>query len=123
MKIKSLLGILLTTLLLQYCSSTGSVEKPDNLIKESVMENIIFDATLMNTMYTYNPKNPDFEAVLGKPYLYIKYGIDSLQLAESESYYSKFPRTYFRMHNNVLERLTKIQDSINEVIDKEKASQ
>jgi hypothetical protein len=113
MKIKSLLGILLTTLLLQYCSSTGSVEKPDNLIKESVMEN----------MYTYNPKNPDFEAVLGKPYLYIKYGIDSLQLVESESYYSKFPRTYFRMHNNVLERLTKIQDSINEVIDKEKASQ
>ncbi|MDA9844127.1 DUF4296 domain-containing protein [Flavobacteriaceae bacterium] len=101
-----------SVILLQRCSSTGAVEKPDNLIKESVMEKILYDATLMKTMMSYKPKNPDFENVLGKSYLYIKYEIDSLQLIESERYYAKFPRTYYRMYSNVLDRLNKTQDSI-----------
>ncbi|MDB2327944.1 DUF4296 domain-containing protein [Flavobacteriaceae bacterium] len=101
-----------SVILLQRCSSTGAGEKPDNLIKESVMEKILYDATLMKTMMSYKPKNPDFENVLGKSYLYIKYEIDSLQLIESERYYAKFPRTYYRMYSNVLDRLNKTQDSI-----------
>lgn len=112
MKIQYYILIFFSVILLQRCSSTGAVEKPDNLIKESVMEKILYDATLMKTMMSYKPKNPDFENVLGKSYLYIKYEIDSLQLIESERYYAKFPRTYYRMYSNVLDRLNKTQDSI-----------
>jgi len=112
MKIQYYILMFFSVILLQRCSSTGAVEKPDNLIKESVMEKILYDATLMKTMMSYKPKNPDFENVLGKTYLYIKYEIDSLQLIESERYYAKFPRTYYRMYSNVLDRLNKTQDSI-----------
>jgi len=112
MKIHYYILMFFSVILLQRCSSTGAVEKPDNLIKESVMEKILYDATLMKTMMSYKPKNPDFEDVLGKSYLYIKYEIDSLQLIESERYYAKFPRTYYRMYSNVLDRLNKTQDSI-----------
>jgi hypothetical protein len=112
MKIHYYILMFFSVILLQRCSSTGAVEKPDNLIKESVMEKILYDATLMKTMMSYKPKNPDFENVLGKSYLYIKYEIDSLQLIESERYYAKFPRTYYRMYSNVLDRLNKTQDSI-----------
>lgn len=112
MKIHYYILMFFSVILLQRCSSTGAVEKPDNLIKESVMEKILYDATLMKTMMSYKPKNPDFEDVLGKSYLYIKYEIDSLQLIESELYYAKFPRTYYRMYSNVLDRLNKTQDSI-----------
>ena len=112
MKIQYYILMFFSVILLQRCSSTGAVEKPDNLIKESVMEKILYDATLMKTMMSYKPKNPDFENVLGKSYLYIKYEIDSLQLIESERYYAKFPRTYYRMYSNVLDRLNKTQDSI-----------
>jgi|SRR5210317_2149998 len=112
MKIQYYILMFFSVILLQRCSSTGAVEKPDNLIKESVMEKILYDATLMKTMMSYKPKNPDFEDVLGKSYLYIKYEIDSLQLIESERYYAKFPRTYYRMYSNVLDRLNKTQDSI-----------
>ena len=112
MKIQYYILMFFSVILLQRCSSTGAVEKPDNLIKESVMEKILYDATLMKTMMSYKPKNPDFENVLGKSYLYIKYEIDSLQLIESERYYAKFPRTYYRMYSNVLDRLNKTQDSM-----------
>jgi hypothetical protein len=112
MKIQYYILMFFSVILLQRCSSTGAVEKPDNLIKKSVMEKILYDATLMKTMMSYKPKNPDFENVLGKSYLYIKYEIDSLQLIESERYYAKFPRTYYRMYSNVLDRLNKTQDSI-----------
>ena len=112
MKIQYYILMFFSVILLQRCSSTGAEEKPDNLIKESVMEKILYDATLMKTMMSYKPKNPDFENVLGKSYLYIKYEIDSLQLIESERYYAKFPRTYYRMYSNVLDRLNKTQDSI-----------
>lgn len=112
MKIHYYILMFFSVILLQRCSITGAVEKPDNLIKESVMEKILYDATLMKTMMSYKPKNPDFEDVLGKSYLYIKYEIDSLQLIESERYYAKFPRTYYRMYSNVLDRLNKTQDSI-----------
>ncbi|MDA9879617.1 DUF4296 domain-containing protein [Flavobacteriaceae bacterium] len=123
MKIQYYILMFFSVILLQRCSSTGAVEKPDNLIKESVMEKILYDATLMKTMMSYKPKNPDFENVLGKSYLYIKYEIDSLQLIESERYYAKFPRTYYRMYSNVLDRLNKTQDSITNATKSDKTRQ
>ena len=42
------------------CSSTGAVEKPDNLIKESVMERVLYDIIVLEAMSTFKPKNPDF---------------------------------------------------------------
>ena len=97
------------------CSSTGAVEKPDNLIKESVMERVLYDIIVLEAMSTCKPKNPDFESVYGKPYIYKKYGIDSLQLLQSDNYYAKFPRIYTRMYFNIQKRMGKVKDSLTEL--------
>ena len=77
-------GLTIIVLLTSSCSDTGVVEKPENLIEEERMEQILYDLLMLDAMNTFNPKHPDFEAVYGTPYLYKKYGIDSLQLAESD---------------------------------------
>lgn len=97
------------------CSSTGAVEKPDNLIKESVMERVLYDIIVLEAMSAFKPKNPDFESVYGKPYIYKKYGIDSLQLVQSDNYYAKFPRIYTRMYSNIQKRMGKVKDSLTEL--------
>ena len=47
------------------------------------MENIIYEAILMDVMITFKPKNKKFIDIIGSPYLFLKYNIDSLQLAKS----------------------------------------
>lgn len=105
------------------CSNTGQVEKPENLISEEQMENILFDATLMEAINNSTDRNLELELLLGKPYLYLKYGVDSLQLVESEQYYAKNPRVYLRIYNNVLKRVDKAKDSLNDLDKKSKAVQ
>lgn len=109
-----ILSLILTSMILS-CSSTGAVEKPDNLIKESVMERVLYDIMVLDAMSTFKPKNPDFEVVYGKSYIYKKYGIDSLQLVESDNYYAKFPRIYSRLYSNILKRMDKVKDSLTEL--------
>jgi hypothetical protein len=105
------------------CVSNASIEKPQDLIEEAIMERILYDVMVLNTMSTFKPKNPEFESVFGTPYIYKKYGIDSLQLVTSDQYYAKFPRQYFRMYSNVLERMKKTKDSLSELGKLEKKNQ
>jgi hypothetical protein len=111
---RNFLSLILISMILS-CSSTGAVEKPDNLIKESVLERVLYDIIVLEAMSTFKPKNQDFESVYGKPYIYKKYGIDSLQLVESDNYYAKFPRIYTRIYSNIQKRMGKVKDSLTEL--------
>jgi len=100
------------------CSEIGFKKKPKNLINEKKMEQIIYDATVMDIMSSFSEKNPDFESLMGKIYLFEKYNIDSLNLVESESYYAKNPRVYYRIHKNVIKRINDEKDSLT-ILEKE----
>ena len=95
------------------CVDSGKVLKPANLISENQMEQILYDATLMEVMSTFSKKSSAFEAILGKSYLYKKYSIDSLQLIESENYYAKNPRIFYRIHSAVLKKMDAVKDSLD----------
>ena len=95
------------------CQNIELNNKPDKLIDESLMEDVLFEATLMEVMNTFSDKNPKFIKTLGTPYFFIKYGIDSLQLAKSEEYYTKNPRKYQKIYMRVLLRMEKHKDSFN----------
>ena len=75
------------------------------------MEQILYEATLLEVMNTFSDKNPKFTRTLGTPYFFIKYGIDSLQLVNSEEYYTKNPRAYQKIYTKVLIRMEKQKDS------------
>jgi len=105
--------ILLFLIILQSCTITGKIEKPHNLIDESLMINILYEISILDAMNTFNPRNPNFEEIYGRPYIYLKYGVDSLQLTKSDLYYAKFPRIYHRIYSSVLIRMNKTKDSLD----------
>ena len=56
----------------------------------------------------------DKKDLLVAEYLYEKYGIDSIQLASSQSYYAKNPKKYVPIFKMIQLELTRLNDSINE---------
>ena len=105
-------------LFLLSCQDSTSDSVPKNLIDEATMENIIYDATTMDVMSTFVPKNQSFIDILGSPYLFLKYEIDSLQLTESQEYYSKNPKVMSKIYRKVLRRMEKSKDSIDRIVRK-----
>ena len=97
------------------CLSNNSVKKPDNLISQEKMEAILYDLSIVNSLRASSYKNQDYSSISLDSYIYIKHGVDSLQLIKSESYYSKVPRIYLKIYNNVEKRLNKTKDSLNKI--------
>ena len=113
MRLYIFLFVLILVSIFDSCNSTGSVEKPDNLISESLMVNVLYEISILDAMSTFKPRNKDFEQIYGKPYIFLKYGVDSLQLAKSDQYYAKFPRVYHKIYSRVLEKMKKTKDSFD----------
>ena len=97
------------------CQDLVLIEKPENLIDELTMENIIYEAILMDVMITFKPKNKKFIDITGSPYLFLKYNIDSLQLAKSYEYYAKNPRIMGKIYSKVLKKMERTKDSIDNI--------
>ena len=81
------------------------------------MEDILYDLALINGLRTTNGPILDDYNIETMPYLYKKYGIDSLQFVESDEYYASVPIIYQSMYSGVKERLEqkiKEQDELRE---------
>lgn len=113
MKLKGTIIAIIILSITWGCTQIGNVVKPDNLIDEDTMVQILYDATQLDVMKTFPDKNPEFETIFGRPYIYLKYGVDSLQLVESETYYLKNPRIYYKIHLKVLLLLEQRKDSFD----------
>ena len=97
------------------CQDLVLIEKPENLIDELTMENIIYEAIMMDVMSTFKPKNKKFIGIVGSPYLFIKYNIDSIQLVRSNEYYTKNPKVMSKIYMKVLRRMERSKDSIDNI--------
>ena len=97
------------------CLSNNSIKKTDNLINQEKMEAILFDLSIINSIRPSSYKNPNYSDMSLDSYIFLKYGVDSLQLVQSESYYSKIPKIYLKIYNNVEKRLKKTKDSLNKI--------
>ena len=102
-------------LLILYCKDQTLAYKPKNLIDELTMENIIYEAIMMDVMSTFKPKNKKFIGIIGSPYLFIKYNIDSIQLVRSNEYYTKNPKVMSKIYMKVLRRMERSKDSIDNI--------
>lgn len=91
------------------------IEKPENLISERQMVDIYFDVALFNASKNSGYDKFREHAINSRDYIYNKYGIDSLQLANSGTYYAAKPVLYEKIYERVEERL----DSLKRVFDKE----
>lgn len=101
-------SIVLILLFLASCQK-AAVEKPDQLIEEEVMVNILYDLTVLESVKAHTISNGTATTIQTNEYLYKKYAIDSLQFVQNEKYYASNIKVYKRIYDKVNQR---IQDSL-----------
>ena len=109
----------LMSLVIFSCTESLQNRPPDDLIPPQQMSQILSDIILMKNIKSNNSFIKDKKQLLVPQYLYDKYGIDSSQLASSQSYYAKNPKRYLPVFKLVQTQLKKLNDSIQERIRKE----
>lgn len=83
----------------------SAVEKPDNLIEEDVMVDIIYDLAILDAIKSQNPTSLDVHGINPNEYIYKKYKIDSLQFAQNDRYYATDIKKYKKIYDEVTVRL------------------
>jgi len=95
------------------CQNIEEIEKPDNLIPEARMVDVLTELNLLNSAKNYNKRILEETGIQPDTYLYSKYKIDSLQLAESTSYYAKkydkFDGIYQKVRQNLENMKAKLE--------------
>ncbi|WP_310595219.1 DUF4296 domain-containing protein [Flavobacterium sp.] len=81
------------------------VKKPKHLIERAQMVDIMYDLTLLEAIKYQNPAVLDSNQIRPKQFIYKKYKIDSLQLAQNNVYYASDYKAYKVMIEEVAKRL------------------
>ncbi len=95
------------------------VEKPDRLIDKEVMENIIYDMSLLDAIKYNEPSTTEKYKVNPKEFIYKKYKVDSAQFAQSNIYYASNFDEYKEMYDNVVKRIDGKKTVLDSIIKKE----
>jgi dihydroorotate dehydrogenase len=96
--------IILIIILFSIASCINSViDKPDNLISEDKMVDIIYDISLLDAMKVQNTGQVNY--LTTTELLKSKYKTDSLTFAKSSQYYASDYKKYKQMFEEVKQRL------------------
>jgi hypothetical protein len=92
----------------------NKVEKPEKLINEETMVDILYDLAILDAVKSQNISETENSINTGK-YIYNKYKIDSLQFVQNNKYYATQIDDYKKMYESVkrrLEQKMKVTDSL-----------
>jgi hypothetical protein len=81
------------------------VEKPDNLIDQDKMVDIMFDISVLEAMKSQTTLVLEANKINPNTYIYKKYSIDSLQFANSDKYYASDVKKYKEIFDEVNKRI------------------
>lgn len=96
------------------------LEKPDNLVPEDKMVEVLKDLAIVNAAKSTNITVLQDNDIEPMAYIFEKHGIDSLQFVKSDRYYASLPPEYERIYKKVeskLEKETKVIEKAKEVRD------
>lgn len=116
---KKILSFLIGLLFLISCQQTA-IGKPDNLIDEETMEDIIYDLALLDAIKSNDPASLDKKNIVTTTYIYDKYDIDSLQFANSNHYYASDVHNYLKMYKRIEDRLASQKTEVDSLIARKK---
>jgi hypothetical protein len=83
----------------------GPIEKPDNLIDQDKMVDIMFDITVLEAMKSQTALVLETNKINPNTYIYKKYNIDSLQFANSDKYYASNVNKYKEIFDAVNKKI------------------
>lgn len=113
-------------LLILGCQKIEKTPKPENLIPEDKMVEILVDLAKIDAAMSVSTKEYEKRGVVGRELILKKHQVDSLQLVQSNAYYAENFRVNQRIYERV-EAILKFQnDSLNEInerLKQEKRSQ
>lgn len=87
------------------CQNVEKVKKPDNLISEDKMVDIITELSLLHSARNYNKTKFESTGIDPDSFIYKKYNIDSLQFEQSNNYYADNYVRYEDIYSRVKDRL------------------
>lgn len=99
--------------------STSTIEKPEKLIDQATMENILYDLAMLQAIKGHNPKKLPENSINPKTYVFQKYKIDSTQFAQSNKYYSSDVAGYKKLYENIISKITQEKKNVEAQIKKE----
>ena len=104
--------LLLVVLAVVSCHDIERPKKPDNFIEREEMTDILYDISLLRALKTYSVNDMRALGLEPDTFIYDKYDVDSLQLAQSIDYYSVNFNEYTSIWEEVNARLTTQRDEI-----------
>ncbi len=110
--------ILIFAVFIVSCQKVEEINKPESLIPEQKMVEVLTDLSVLYSAKNYNKKILEETGLPLKTYLYEKHQIDSLQLAQSTEYYAKNYTQFKKIYNQVKFNLDKMKTDL-EVIQAE----
>lgn len=116
---KKILFCLIGALFLLSCQQTV-IDRPDNLIDEETMEDILYDLALLDAIKTNDPASLDKKNIAASTYIYEKYDIDSLQFVNSNHYYASDVHNYLKMYKRIEDRLANQKTEVDTLIARQK---
>jgi len=101
-------------LIIWFISSCSDSKKPENLIPEDKMIDILYDLNILQAIHSNDYKLLSLYDLKPKTFIYQKYDIDSLQLIESHRYYITNMDKYKKILEKIIVRVKTKKDSISE---------
>ena len=102
------------------CQDIEEVKRPDDLIPEQKMVEVLTDLTVLNSAKNYNKRMLEEKGVRPKVLLFEKHGIDSLQLARSTQYYAKNYNRLESIYKRVKQNLQKKKAEYESIVEEER---
>ena len=112
---KKIIYILVLLLAVAACKK-NIVPKPDKFLDEKQMENLLYDLAVLESMKVSQVQKLDSLQFNSQQFIYKKYQIDSISLAQNMVYYASFPKEYDTIVKKVEKRIKLQRDSIDKVI-------
>lgn len=101
------------------CYSVDKPKKPDNLISQDKMVDIMYDVFILNSAKGANKAKLEDQGIFPQDYVFKKHNIDSLQFALSNEYYGFYVEDYEAIIGRVEERINRNKDKYQKLIDDE----
>lgn len=114
-----ILKVFLIVCLFCSCQDIEEVKKPNNLIPEDKMVEVLTELNILNSAKNSNKRLLEETGIQPDTYLYSKFEIDSLQLAESTIYYAKKYDKFEGIYQKVQQNLEVLKAKLEVIRDEE----
>ncbi|HSP12052.1 MAG TPA: DUF4296 domain-containing protein [Salegentibacter sp.] len=117
---KSRLYSIFFILIFAGCQNVEKTEKPDNLIAEDKMVEVLTEISIMTSARNFNKRKFESTGIKPEVYIYEKFGIDSLQFERSSDFYAANYDQYENIYSRVKENLQVMKVKLDSIRDVER---